>query len=90
MRCASLVALAALTPALASWIPSAGEVFQEASQLISAEESTDLLSVSYIVQDGLKKKDCTLRSTGGDDTDNFVLAVDTCGKGGIINLPDPV
>lgn len=89
MRYSSLVALAAVSPALASWIPSPGEIFQEVSELVSSDH-VDVLSVSYTIKDGHKVKDCTLKSTGGDDTDNFVKAVETCGKRGIINLVDPV
>jgi hypothetical protein len=94
MRSTPLFALATLTPVWASFIPSAGEIFQEANELLSATKTsaskTDgLLTVSDIVKDGKKVKDCTLKSTGGDDTDNFLHAVEVCGKHGSINLTDP-
>jgi hypothetical protein len=82
-------AAVAVAPALASWIPSAGQVIQEVDQLIHGHADSDLLSVEYGSFSGKSKK-CTLKSGGKDDTDNFVQAVKDCGKGGVLHLPDPV
>lgn len=82
-------AAVAVAPALASWIPSPGQVIQEVDQFIHAQADSELLSVEYGSFNGKGKK-CTLKSGGEDDTDNFLQAVKDCGKGGILHLPDPV
>ena len=84
------VSLALVLPALASWLPTPGEVFQEASELVHSV-SDEFIMVEHDFLDvvsGLKRKRCELRSSGGDDTDGFESAVKTCGIGGIIDLPD--
>jgi len=102
MRLTSLAFAASITPALASWIPSAGELIQDVDQYLHSSTpsssnpdltlaDSSLLSVERGSFGGKGKK-CTLRSggDGADDTENFLKTVKECGKGGILHLPDPV
>ena len=102
MRLTTLAFVASITPALASWIPTAGELIQDVDQYIhgSTRSSSNpdltladssLLTVARGSFRGKSKK-CTLKSggEGADDTENFVKTVEQCGKGGVLHLPDPV
>lgn len=86
----SLLALATILPVLGSWIPSVGDVFQEATELVYGAE--DSISTQWVFVDGKKRQECTLTALGEgkDDTENFLKIIKKCGKGGIINFPDPV
>ena len=81
-----------IAPALASWLPSPGEVIEQASELVHSygEEFLAIDESFWDASSGSRRKKCTLRSRGADsdDTDGFEKAVKECGIGGIINLPD--
>ena len=84
--------LTLLAPSLASFIPSAEHIITEVDHLLRWTPSVLTVDPAYYdALSGVKRKLCTLRSLGdgGDDTDNLVKAVEECGKGGIIRLPDP-
>lgn len=102
MRLSTFALAASITPALASWIPSAGELIQDVDQYIHSSiasssnaqlelADSSLLSVERGSFQGKGKK-CTLKSggEGADDTENFLKTVKECGHGGVLHLPDPV
>ena len=84
--------LTLLTPSLASFIPSTAQIITEVDHLLNPLPSVLHVDPTYYDElSGIKRKLCTLTSLGEgrDDTDNFLEAVEKCGKGGIIRLPDP-
>lgn len=86
--------LAALfAPALASIIPSPGEIFSSVHQVLHPTTGASLLEVDadyFDVSTQRHRKLCVLHPLGDeqDDYDNLLKAVAECGKGGIIRLPD--
>ena len=87
-----VLTLTLLTPSLASLIPSTAHILTEIDHLLNPLPSALRVDLAYHDElNGIKRKLCTLSSLGEgiDDTDNFLEAVEECGKGGIIRLPDP-
>lgn len=91
LKSLTLAALAA--PSIASIIPSPQDIFQSVDKVLHPQTGAQLLEVDTEYFDSsinLKRKRCTLHPLGDekDDSDNLVKAVEECGKGGIIHLPD--
>ncbi|WWC66403.1 uncharacterized protein I206_100305 [Kwoniella pini CBS 10737] len=72
-------------------VPSAGELISDLDAVLHPQDIFIDYQENYLDPDTQRKsKLCTLRAKGNekDDSDNFVAAVEKCGKGGIIKLPD--
>ncbi|KAK8866057.1 hypothetical protein IAR55_001208 [Kwoniella newhampshirensis] len=72
-------------------IPSAGDLVTEIGSLLHPIPSVLSYQEDYLdPSTGYKRKLCTLHALGSeqDDADNFVKAVEKCGDGGIVRLPD--
>lgn len=87
----SVAALAA--PVLSSFIPTPQDVFTSVDRVLHPHTGVQLLEVDadyYDVATDKKRKRCTLHPMGDeqDDSDNLVKAVEECGNGGILHLPD--
>ncbi|WWD09559.1 hypothetical protein V865_007686 [Kwoniella europaea PYCC6329] len=91
----SLVAASILSTALAGiidlTIPSASELVSDLDAIIHSPPSVLEYQGGYLDPETQSKRPlCTLKALGDekDDSDNLVAAVEKCGKGGIIRLPD--
>jgi galacturan 1,4-alpha-galacturonidase len=91
LRSLALAALAA--PALAAIIPSPAEIFSSVDRILHPDSGVSLLEIEpgyYDATTGRSRKLCILHPLGEerDDYDNLMKAVEECGNGGIIRLPD--
>lgn len=89
----ALAALAAPSLASASFIPSPQDIITSVDRVLHPHSGVELLEIDSDYHDAStdrKRKRCTLHPLGDeqDDSDNLVKAVEECGKGGIIHLPD--
>ena len=86
-------ALSLVVPALGSLIPTPGQLFEGVDEYLHGQSGRLEVQENYFDEtSGVARKLCTLKSAGegGDDTDDFVKAIEECGKGGVVKLPDPV
>ena len=95
MRLASVCLLGLSSPAIASFIPSPGQIFEGADRLLYGSGASKTLVIDHDYYDATiheRRKKCTLTSfgEGQDDTDNFLEAVKECGKGGIITVAEDI
>jgi hypothetical protein len=73
-----------------SIVPTSEQIIEEVEHLLHPNPSVLSVETAFDTKTSSRRKVCTLKALGDeqDDSVNLIKAVEECGKGGVLRLPD--